>query len=220
MSIDRVGLRRRALVASGGVTLDLADWNDLCDDAIAALWQAVVMKNADFRVKTLVPDFTIVDTTQNTLDLSAVAPDFMNLRTLCRNPGTPSEEYLTKVGPRTGSLDCARGYRLEGSTLVIEPYERSAGTYRLKYTPQPPLLTADTGTGSVLDYELAQFSEFVVAHMAAAAMASEESPNQQQVAKLTTATANVVAWASNQRSADPDQVEDVRRVRRGVVWYP
>jgi hypothetical protein len=217
MSVDRPGLRRRALVASGGVNLDEADWDCLCDDAVAALWQAIVMKNADFRVKTLTPDFTIVDTSQNFVDLSSLAPDFMALRTLCRNAGLPSEEYLTKVGPRTGSLDCYRGYRLEGSKLVIEPYERSAGTYRLKYTPQPPLLTDDS---TALDYELAQFSEFLVAHMAAAAMAAEESDNKAQLAKLSAAMANVVNWASNQRSADPDQVEDVRRVRRGAVWYP
>lgn len=213
--ITRKRLRSRARVAASGVSLDDADWDDLCDDAIAALWQTIVKKNVDFRVKPV--DFSLTSTAVNSVDLAAIAPDFNILRSLCRDFGMSSEQYLNKVGPRTGSLGGERGYRLENTLLVIEPFELAVGNYRLKYTPQPPLLTSDSGATGTLDLELVQFVEFIVRHMAVAALVSEESPIGEQKDLFDAAQADVVTWASGQRSADPDTVEDVRGRRWGLV---
>jgi len=208
MSTTRVQIRKRAKIAASSVQLEEDEWDDLCDDAISELWQVIVTKNPDFRVKTAT-DFTITLTAINYYDLAVNAVDFNAVRYLCRNPGLPSEEPLNKVGPR--SVD--RGYRLEGSALYIEPRDQSLGTYRLKYTPQPPLLTADTGAAGTLDVELAQHLKFIVAHMAVAAISSEEGDTRSQQTKLDAATLAAIAWASNQRSADADTVEDVRGTR-------
>jgi hypothetical protein len=215
MSLDRAAIRRRAQIAASGVNMDLADWNDLCDDALSALWQTIVRINNDFRVKTTT--FSIALPTTNSIDLSTTVTDFMAVRTLCRNFGLPDMEYLNKVGPRMGSLGWDRGYRLEGTFLFVEPYERSPGNYRLAYTPQPPFLTADN---QVLDFELQQFVAYVVQHMARAANASEESDITSQDRQFSQAESRVIAWASGQRSADSDQVEDVRGMRRGVAYLP
>lgn len=215
MSVTRVGLRRRATIAASGVSWLETDWDDACDDAISALWRLITSKNRDFRVKS-----TTISITDVTAPFGTLPSDFMDVRTVCRNAGTQSESFLSKVGPKTGSMGFERGHRLEDSSptkLVIEPYESSIGTYLVKYTPQPPLLTADTGTGGTLDVELQQFAEYLVAHMAVAALGSDESSTTAQQVKLDKAEAAVISWASNQRDADPDQVEDVRGRRRGVI---
>lgn len=206
--ITRTRIRDRAKIAASSVQLERDEWNDLCDDAIKALWKVIVTKNADFRVKTAT-DFTITSTAANSFDLAANVTDFNAVRYLCRNPGLSNEEPLNKVGPRSTE----RGYRLEGQLLIIEPPDLSLGTYRLKYTPQPPLLTADTGASGTLDVELEQHLEFIVAHMAVAALGSEESDTGTQQKKLDKAEVEVKSWASNQRSADADTVEDVRGTR-------
>jgi hypothetical protein len=214
--ITRVRIRARAIVAASSVQLEKDDWNDLCDDAISELWQTIVTKNPDFRVNT--KTFTIASVALNSYDLAANAADFNAVRSLCRDLGLPSEQYLNKVGPRNGSTGWDRGYRLEGSALYIEPREQAIGSYTLKYTPQPPLLTAETGTAGSLDVELAQHLKFIVAHMAVAAIGSEEGDTTAQQKKLDAATLAVVSWASNQRSADADTVEDVRGTRGRRRW--
>lgn len=209
--ITRVRIRARAMVAASSVQLDESDWNDKCDDAISELWQTIVTKNPDFRVNTKA--FAIASAALNSYDLAAQVPDFNGVRSLCRDFGLPGEQYLNKMGPRTGSNGWDRGYRLEGSSLFVEPREQAVGNYTLKYTPQPPLLTAETGTAGTLDVELAQHLKFIVSHMAVAALGDEESDTRAQQTKLDAATLAVISWASNQRSADADTVEDVRGTR-------
>jgi len=215
MANDRQSFRRRAQIAASGVEWDDTDWNDACDDAIDALWRTITRIAPDFRVKTTT--VTITDPASNS---GALPSDFMAIRTVCRSPRTQSEEYINKVGPKTGSAGFDRGWRLEDNSptkLVLEPYETSVGSYEVKYTPQAPLLTADTGV--TLDTELQQFGEFIVRHMAVSALASDESDARAQAALLAKAEADVIQWAGTQRASEPDQVEDVRRTlgRRWVL---
>ncbi len=207
----RVRIRNRARVAASGVQLLDDDWDDLLDDAMKALWKLIVTKNVDFRVNTRT--FSITSAATNFYDLATNAVDFNAIRLLARDFGLPGVQYLNKVGPRTGANGGERGYRLEGSSLYIEPSDAALGNYTLKYTPQPPLLTADTGTAGTLDVELEQHLEFIVSHMAVAAIGSEDGDTRTQQGKLDKAEALVVDWASNQRSADADTVEDVRGTR-------
>lgn len=81
-------------------------------------------------------------------------------------------------------------------------------------TPSPPvaLFTASTTATvtSVMDAELEQFAAFLQYDATDVALSREESDRLYEIDFQREEQA-VIAWASSQRSADPDVVEDVRR---------
>jgi hypothetical protein len=80
-------------------------------------------------------------------------------------------------------------------------------------SPAPPVnVFAPTTTAtvcSVIDAELDQFAAFLVYDAANVALAREESDRLYEI-DFQREEAAVIAWASSQRSAEPDVVEDVR----------
>ena len=170
----------------------------------------VVAINKDFRITPM--PFTLVAGVQAV----GFPGDFMEIRFVRVDPGTDNQVYLTKFGAKSGSQQWDRTYRPAGSNLVIEPIQRAAGNYSLDYIPQPPALTSGAST---LDAELDQFADFLVYHAVMAALAREETPIDQIESILGGIAQRVTRWASDQRSADPDHVEDVRR-RSTWTWAP
>lgn len=78
-----------------------------------------------------------------------------------------------------------------------------------------------------IDPELDQFSDYIVYHAAIAALGREESPSDEQRIVLYGSPdgtqegirQRVKKWAASQRSADPDQIEDVR-TSTTWMWAP
>lgn len=195
---------------SGSTVLSTVELDQFINDAYRALWALVVGINKDFRITPL--PFTLAAGVQAV----AFPADFMEIRFVRYNPGTDNQIYLSKFGAKSGSQQWDRTYRPAGTTLVIEPLQRAAGSYSLDYIPQPPALTV---SGSTLDAELDQFADFIVYHATIAALAREETPVDQMEGMLGPIAQRVSRWASDQRSADPDHVEDVRR-RSTWLWAP
>jgi hypothetical protein len=114
-----------------------------------------------------------------------------------------------------------------GKTLVVTGSVGADGTYvvtaavgkTLTVTPAAPVgislnvaTTAEFLTSSI-DAELEQFAEFLVYDAVNVALAREESERAYEI-DFQRAEKDVIAWASSQRSADPDTVEDVRGRQR------
>ncbi len=211
----RAQLRRLASLQASGAALDPDDWNALCDAAIASLWRRVLKANNQFRVKLATISITAITSPSGTLP-----SDFMDVVSVFRSKGTPSEEPISKVGPKTGSMDDKRGYRLDDNSptsLFIDPYTLSIGVYTVAYNPQPPLLTTDS---QALSVELQQFEDYVVHFMATHAISADEGDAGTESALLTDARTEVVGWAGKGRSPDPDRVEDVRQTRGRRRFLP
>jgi hypothetical protein len=204
---------------SGSTVLSTTELDQFINDAYRKLWAMVVAVNKDFRITPM--PFTLAAGVQSV----AFPADFMEVRFVRLNPGTDGQVYLTKFGAKSGSQQYDRSYRPAGSTLVIEPLQRAAGAYSLDYIPQPPALAAPTAQ---LDAELDQFADFIVYDATIVALAREETDAGQLVAicygipgdpQNTGIAGRVRRWASDQRSADPDRIEDVRR-RSSWLWAP
>lgn len=195
---------------SGSAVLSDPQWNTLVNDGIRAMWADVTRINKDFRVTTVAP-FTLTSVPNVTL-----AADFREMRAVRYQPGTQGQVYLQKQSMRNGSQQFERSYRLQGNQLYIEPLQNCNGTYDYVYIPAAPVLVNDT---DVFDVELEQFQDYVVYHAVVQALSREESDITQSAQILATAQEALIGWASDQRSADPDTIEDVRRVSRWL-WAP
>lgn len=227
MAATLAQLRARARVLADMTNTQFltdAEFNDLVNDGIDALWADVTSVNKDFRNKVF--PFNITSTATNFIVLSSVVTDFREVRYVRRDPGTTNQKILNKLGMRSGSMQAEQSYRLQDANLYIEPFLNSVAAYDLIYIPQSPRLAAD---GSVLDLELDQFAEYVILHATIKALGKEES-DAQAATFLALFDPNgdgkkgergkVMRWASDQRSADPDQVEDVRGSRRSRTNWP
>jgi hypothetical protein len=212
MAITLAQLRARVQILydiTGSAILSDPEWNQLVNDGIRAMWADVTRINKDFRV-------TTVGFVLTTVQFTALAADFREIRAVRLNPGTQSQIYLQKQSMRNGSQTFTRSYRLQGTSLYIEPLQNIAGTYDYVYIPQAPVLAAD---GDLFDAELEQFQDYVVYHAVIASLSREESDIGQSAQLMAAAQSALVGWASDQRSADPDTVEDVRR-RPTFLWAP
>lgn len=213
MAITLAQLRDRVEViydVSGSAVLSDPQWNTLVNDGIRAMWAIVTRINKDFRVTTVAP-FSLTSVPNVTL-----AADFREMRAVRSDPGGLNQIYLQKQSMRNGSQQFARSYRLQGNQLYIEPLQNCAGTYDYVYIPAAPVLVLDA---DVFDVELEQFQDYVVYHAVVAALQREETDVSQSAQMLGAAEGALTSWASDQRSADPDTVEDVRK-RTAWLWAP
>jgi hypothetical protein len=194
--------------------LSPAEWLGLANDAYRALWNAVIAANPDFRVSN--QSFTITNTAS---PVAALPADYFDTRAVIRDYGLQSEEILLKETFRASRRENKRSYRIDGTNVVIEPYQMSAGNYTHRYNPDAPVLDALAST----DAELGRFAEFLKLHIAVKARIKDESPSDSLMDTLwgvpgrrRGAIDDVREWAAGKRSADPDKPEDVRpRRRRG-----
>lgn len=206
MAITLAQLRARAQVISDCYRFTTAEWNDLINDGIRALYSDVVAANPDFRVSG--SNFSITSTATPSASLPA---DFRQERAVVLDFGLTTQVYLPRFTMRDGQVSFDRSYRLEGTTIVVEPRERSIGSYRLLYVPTPPTIASD---GTNLDSELEQFQDVIILHAAMLAMTSEETDISQVAVQLGKAMERVRPWASSLRSVDRATVEDKRAYGR------
>jgi hypothetical protein len=209
MAITLAQLRARSQVISDCYRFTNAEWNELVNDGICALYADVIAVNPDFRVSTT--NFSITSTATPQTSLASLTGGFRGERAVQRDPGLTTMEYLPRFSMRDGQVEFSRSYRLQGSLLIIEPPERSLGNYRLLYNPAPPTLTND---GDAFDAELEQFQDCVVLQAAMEAMISEETDISQVAVALGTARARVKPWAASQRSSNSTTIEDKRGYAR------
>ncbi len=263
---------------AGSNVLSNPEWIDIINDSYRKLWRTVVKINKSFRIN--VDSFTLT-TTQT----RALPTDYRETLAVRVNPGTDQEEILERLTIRRSRYGFARSFRLQNTSVYIEPLSRCAGTYDHLYIPNvTPLaaarsitmdpgddtsdgaghlhfdidvsftnadigrvltisaaassiydgnytITAVTGpgdvtvtpspgiglfaalttvtVGSVIDAELDQFAAYLVYDAANVALAREESDRLYEIDFQREEQA-VIAWASSQRSAEPDVVDDVR----------
>lgn len=204
MATSLATLRTRSQVlydVAGSTVLDSDEWDQLINDSYRKLWRTVTRINKNFRVST--DTFTLTAGTQ-TRALPATYRETLLVRL---NPGTDQQEILHRLTPRVAQSNWSRSYELRGSNLLIQPLQRCAGNYDHLYVPNVTALSADADE---LDAELDQFAEYLVYDTANVALAREESERVYEI-DFQRAEKDVIAWASAQRSAEPDTVEDVRR---------
>ncbi len=212
MAITLAQLRARAQVISDCYRFTSAEWNELVNDGIRALYADVVAANPDFRVSGT--NFSITTTATPSASLPA---DFRSERAVVRDFGLQTKVYLPRFTMRDGQVAYERSYRLEGTTLVIEPPDRSVGNYRLLYIPTAPVLASD---GAFLDTELEQFQDVVILHASMLAMTSEETDISQVAVQLGKAMERVRPWASSLRSTDRATIEDKRGYGQSLGRLP
>lgn len=197
-----------------------AEWLTFVNDAYRALWATVLAANPDFRVSNQTVTITNTATPQ-----AALPSDFLDTRAVIRDFGLQSEEILDREQFRTARRGNRRCYRVDGTNLVIEPYQLSVGSYTHRYNPDAPTLISSDST----DAELGRFSEFLKLHVAVKARIKDESPSDSlmdalwgQPGRKRGAVDDVREWAAGKRAADPDKPEDVRprRVRGWPMRWP
>lgn len=198
---------------SGSGVLTSPEKNQLINDGYRALWAEVTAVNKTFRVSVL--SFTLAAGTQT----RALPSTFREVLTVRRDPGLDTQRFLNRYGKRQAAAMYEHSYRIEGTNLVIEPLSRCEGNYALDYVPNVTALAADLDE---IDAELDQFQDFIVWFAVVEALAREESDisaflillNGTPDGREPGARGRVRRWASDQRSADPDVVEDVKASRR------
>lgn len=140
--------------------------------------------------------------------------NFMSMLKVTRDAGTAQRCPVPRSGDErveTGELT----YRIEGDLIYIDPLERAAGTYELRYNPLPTALTPSVP----LDAELAQHRAYFELHAALQALASEQSSTSDLTPLFKLSLDRAQAWAVRQRSSDPARPRDVRP--RGIarrIW--
>jgi hypothetical protein len=196
---------------SGSQAFTQAQWERMVNEGNRALWADVTAANKYFRVTR--DSFTIAAQTR------ALPAGYQETVNVIRNPGTETEDYLNKLGPRNGSRGWTRTYRLQGTSLYIEPIGNAAGTYAHDYIPAVVDLTAIIN----MDVELEQWRLYPVYYTVLQAIGHDNTDGNAFFRLLygVPGTPNepglrgqVMKWAAGKRSADPDTIEDVRG-RRG-----
>lgn len=192
-----------------GSFINSAEWLTLVNDGYKALWHAVMGANPDFRITD-----QAVSITNTATPTQALPSDYLATRVVIRDYGLQSEEILDSMPLRVSRRGLKRSYRIDGTNLVIEPYQLSAGTYTHRYNPECPVMASNGST----DAELGRFSNFIELHAAIAARIIDEdasdsltlelwgNPGRQQRGVID----DVRDWAKSKRTADPVLVEDVR----------
>lgn len=194
---------------SGSTAFTQAQWEAMVNDGYRALWADVTAANKYWRVTR--DSFTIAS--GQTRALPAGYQETVNV---IRDPGTNSEQYLDRLGPRDGSRRFSRTYRLQDAQLYIEPLLNAPGPYAHDYIPAPAALTAIVN----MDVELEQWQMYPVYYTVLEAIGHDNTDGNAFFRLLYGAPPNepglrgqVMKWAAGKRSADPDRVEDVRRGR-------
>jgi hypothetical protein len=179
------------------VSDDAADagWDVWEKAAVESLWKLLVSNFRDLYYSTF--NFSLTGTASGSiLDVSVSVPTMRTLLGIDLNPDTnlrrrvPSRPFVNRndgaFAPYTSFWTdvpwaADREYMLQGRKLIVAPYERASGNYRLHYRPGP---TIPTDRNTVLDVEMEPYSEYLASFMARRALAKEESDTSVVDARL------------------------------------
>jgi len=203
-------------------------WQTWTQQGYEDLWRKVVNANPDSFFQEV--DFTLVGgSAANTYDVSTIeGPDGQQFRRLLfveKDPDTairrriPQFALSTKDGLRgpwgTAPWDDRRRYKLLGEELRIEPYEYSAGNYRLYYIPGPLVLTSE----SCVEPILLQWREYVEVFIAIKALGKEESDTTSPLGvRLEQLRQDIIDSVPNYDSGEGATVTDVEETRSRGPW--
>lgn len=194
-------------------------WNVWINQGVESLWSLVSTAFADHFFKTF--DFTLAGGVGgNILDVSTVPTtatgDFRRVRMIEWNPDTSSRlkirsfnwnEKDARKGAPASTIWCSfRRYRLMGQKLYVEPYEQSAGPYRLYYIPGPQTLTL---TCDALDPAVDEWAEYPMVFAAMKALGKEESDDSQLSNRIQALKAEILDAAASRNDGDADTIADV-----------
>jgi hypothetical protein len=181
------------------------EWALLINKKYRALYAEVTVIDPQFRVTTSAP--VNLTASANVITLAA---DFKGLLCVLKDPGTIYERILNPRGIRPTNDDLT--YRIEASSIVIEPLQSAAGTFGYRYIPQITDLADPNGA---MDVELEQFREFVELAAAIDAVASDEGDITSLGSLLGVETQRVRDWAKSRRKTDHEVIEDTAGRGRG-----
>lgn len=106
-----------------------------------------------------------------------------------------------------------RTFAVIGQTIDIQPFEYSAGTYRLYYVGRPTQLAA---VGSALDAQLEPYVEYIETYMAGMALGKEESDTGRADAMCAAIWDEIEAESMSRNAAAGETIIDTDRT--GGVW--
>lgn len=175
------------------------EWENAINNAVRAFWVDALAKNMTLRVSTATLSITTTAT-----PYAALPADFMSALRVFKDAGTSRQREVFRSGSESQCGE--RTFRIEGSSLYIDPFELSVGTYQLRYNPLPTDLTALID----LDAELSQHREYFALHAAMAYLTSEQSSTSDLAPRFRACQARAEEWAMRQRSSQPTKIRDVR----------
>lgn len=197
----------------------LSGWLVWEQAAIESLWKILVSNYRDLYYGTF--NFSLTGTpTGAILDLSVSIPTFRILIGLDLNPDTnlrrrvPSRPFVNRndgaFAPYTSFWTdvpwaADRDYMLQGSKLIVAPYERASGNYRAHYRPGP---TIPNATDVTIDKEMEPYFEYLSSFMARRALAKEESDTSAVDARLLEIKQEIIEGGVR-NDADPVAIADV-----------
>jgi len=187
--------------------------------AVESLWKLLVANSRDLYYSTF--NFPLTGTPSGSvLDLTVSTPTWRIILGVDLNPDTnirrrvPSRPFVNRndgaFAPFTSFWTDVpwasdRDYMLQGNKLIIAPYERASGNYRLHYRPGPAKPTA---TADAIDVEMEPYFEYLAQFMARRALAKEESDTSACDARLLKIEQEIIE-AGIRNDADPTAIADV-----------
>jgi len=179
---------------------DAGEWDAAINDAVRAFYLDCNEKNPTWKIT--VATLTIASTATPHTTLPA---DFMNMYRVTAQAGSSEREPIYYSGDERAE-EWMRTYRIEGTEFYIDPLERAADDYEIRYNPLPVAITA----ANPLAGELEQFREYFELYAAMQALADEESSTADLEKKFKPWAIRAQSWALRRRSSDPMRPRDVR----------
>lgn len=202
-NVTRLDLRTRARQAA------LQENSTFCTDAeVNSMINAAIASLYDIECESSPPDFYSTDFAISTVagqTAYALPADFRSLQDVfVVDPSAP--DRMRALLP---AMPSARGrYRAPQSVVSVV----------LRYTPAPPLLTADSGAGGVFDC-VSGWDEYLVQYVARDMLMKEGSDTSQQQYKLDELTRRIKSAAKSRSQGFPSYINEVEDTEHyGYAW--
>lgn len=207
------------------LSVDDDTWDEWVNDGVESLWACVSTYFADHFFAQV--DFTLAGGVGgNSYDVRTIpAADFRRVRMLERYPDTGQRgrvrgfSFVEKdngAGASPWASDWAPDVRgkIMGNTILLEPYERAGGPYRLYYVPKHPKLVLPC---DALDAAVDQYAEYVKVFAAMKALGVEESDDHPQATRLLAIRQEIAETAAERDDGQPGGIADVED-QGGGFW--
>lgn len=189
-----------------------ATWNQWANDGIEKLYR-IVSKLSTGSFETF-SDVTLSSAT----NIIPKPTGFRRLQGVSLDPTSPSTRRTlpkyTKGNRDAYATFGPRKYRMVGNGISIEPFQLSAGTYRVYFVSGPTILVAD---GDAIDTVLEPYDDYVTTWMAIKALGKEESDNRDLYVELAKLEQDVMEAFAMIDGDEPDTITDDDD--RGPVYF-
>lgn len=195
-----------------------ADWTALANEGQNRLFDLLVRTHEDYFETTMSPNITTVVGTED----YALPSDFYKLLSVdCLADSSASDWYsLVPYHPQRRNAYSVqhfmnrpsftlRGYRLVGGNLRLKPTPQAVHTVRVRYVARPDELITTTQE-DLAHSLLSHWSEYIVLHMALAAMTMEESDTKEVKEGMARLERQIERAAKDRDESFALRVADVR----------